>query len=162
MTYFAAIFVCVQSHPFETGTLAFSPFLQLCSWFNTFFLEHKWSESYITFQMKPWNCLITAIQIFHLLHPKIPIASNLGIMMIIHFSGISRHTSLFSFVSNRNYCYSSWRARFCSAIHFHSISITPVLMLIQFCLHGILALHWIDSAFQLCVINIFQKPTPTF
>lgn len=112
--------------------------------------------------MKLWNCATTAIQIFHLLHPKITLTSNLGIIILLQFSGISRHMSLFSFVSNRNYCYSSWGAGFCSGIHFHSISITFVLMLIQLSLHGILVLLWIDSAFQLCVINIFHKPTPTF
>ena len=35
-------------------------------------------------------------------------------------------------------------------------------MVIQFSLHGILVLLWIDNAFQLCVISTFHKPTPTF
>lgn len=118
--------------------------------------------------MKPQNCLIPAIEIFHLLHPKISITSNLGIIVILHLTGISRYTSLSSVVCS---CVSQTEVIVIHpkgldfalyAIHFHSISITSLLKVIQLSLHGILVLLWIDSAFQLCVINTFHKPTPTF
>lgn len=110
--------------------------------------------------MKPWNCLQLLYKYFTCYILKTQLHSTWGSSSF--YILMYRHTSLFSFVSYRNCCYSSWRAGFCSAIHFHSISITSVLMLIQLSLHGILVLLWIDSAFQLCVINIFHKPTPTF
>lgn len=117
--------------------------------------------------MKPRNCLIPAIEIFHLLQPRITITSSLGIIAILHLTSISRYASLSFVISS---CVSQTevivihpeRLDFAlCAIHFHSISITSVLKVIQFSLRGILVLLWIDSAFQLCVINAFHKPTPT-
>lgn len=96
--------------------------------------------------MKPQNCLIPAIEIFHLLHPKITIASNLGIIVVLHLTGMSRYASLSSAVSS---CVSQTEITVIHpegldfalcAIHFHSISITSVLKVIQFSLHGILVL----------------------